>query len=327
VDELKMPVYLACGQIIESEIPLPELPHSTLLQPGIFIRLSKTPFALEPRWFHNWTLPDGSVWLQIGRHEREYLLRFPGMADFLVGSGGAQIQVCPGAAATGETIRHLLLDQVLPAALANAGKLVLHASAVLVPGGVAAFMGRSGQGKSTLAASFCESGYALVTDDCLLFEQRENGFYGVGSYPGLRLWGDSANAFFTGAAERSSKVAHYSEKLRLTKEHTGLTFLTDPARIGNIYLLDCSESVCAVEINRISGARSLVHILQYLFHLDVKDPEALRLQFDGLSRIATSCPVYRLSFRRGYDVLGAVKRAVLEHMASEETRNESEGRW
>jgi len=51
--------------------------------------------------------------------------------------------------------------------LTVAGWLVLHASAVEVDGGVLAFVGPSGQGKSTVAALCCASGFPLVSDDLL----------------------------------------------------------------------------------------------------------------------------------------------------------------
>ncbi len=318
--------YIACGQIIDSEIPLPELSSHPATEgaPSILIRQSSLPFPDFSDWFHRWVMPDGSTWLQIGRQHRDYLLRFPDMADFLVETESATIYVYAGSKSSPETLRHLLLDQVLPLVIASAGKLLLHASAVLVPGGIAVFMGESGKGKSTLAASFCEAGYPLVTDDCLLIEQRDDGFCGLCSYPGLRLWEDSAYTLFPDEIPEFKKVAHYSEKLRVSRTAEYLGTRTDSAPIGKIYLLDPDDTAKDVTLHRISGARTVVSILQYVFHLDVKDPDSLRVQFDWLSRLAKARPVYRLCFPRGYEYLFSIRNVVLEHMGQSETVNSGE---
>ncbi len=54
--------------------------------------------------------------------------------------------------------------------LAVGGRFVLHGSAVEQGGRALAFVGVSGQGKSTIAAMFCAAGASLVTDDVLPLE-------------------------------------------------------------------------------------------------------------------------------------------------------------
>ena len=44
----------------------------------------------------------------------------------------------------------------------------LHATVVVVSGEAVAFLGESGYGKSSLAASFLDSGHQLLTDDLLI---------------------------------------------------------------------------------------------------------------------------------------------------------------
>ncbi|HKS96499.1 MAG TPA: hypothetical protein VJV74_10250, partial [Terriglobia bacterium] len=113
-----------------------------------------------------------------------------------------------------DTVRHLFLDQVFPLLLSKRGRLVLHASAVLIPGGAIAFLGETGQGKSTLASSFSQRGFPFLTDDCLLLEEKGGQLVGIPSYPGLRLWPKTVAALF---AEEPpvSRVAHYTTKKRL----------------------------------------------------------------------------------------------------------------
>jgi hypothetical protein len=113
-------------------------------------------------------LPDGALWAQFYRADTGYLLRFPGLADFA--STGLEVTAWPAPGISGQTVEHLYLNQVLPLALSMQGKLVFHASAVEIGDGAIAFMGESGKGKSTLAASFATSGYRFLTDDGLIVE-------------------------------------------------------------------------------------------------------------------------------------------------------------
>ena len=69
----------------------------------------------------------------------------------------------------GIDVRHLFLDSVIPLILSRREPLVLHASAILFDGRAIAFIGTSGQGKSTLAASHSQLGYSLISDDYLVF--------------------------------------------------------------------------------------------------------------------------------------------------------------
>ena len=48
-------------------------------------------------------------------------------------------------------------------------------------------------GKSTLVASFAASGARIITDDALVVEPRGNQWWAVRSYPGVRLWPETAD--------------------------------------------------------------------------------------------------------------------------------------
>jgi hypothetical protein len=62
-------------------------------------------------------------------------------------------------------VEHVLLGPVLADILLSRGALPLHASAVQTPSGIVALLGRSGQGKSTLAAALLRLGAPLHGDD------------------------------------------------------------------------------------------------------------------------------------------------------------------
>ena len=120
---------------------------------------------VESACFHQWVLPDGRNWTHFYRTAHGYLLRFPDLGDYEVSHDGTEVICFPVPSVTEETSRHLFLNQVLPLALARQGMLVLHASAVEIGDSAVAFIGASGMGKSTLAASFATNGFRFLTDD------------------------------------------------------------------------------------------------------------------------------------------------------------------
>lgn len=87
-----------------------------------------------------------------------------------------------------------LLGPVMAFILHQKGFLVLHGSAVKIHGGVVAFLGYRGFGKSTIAINLYTKGYPLVADDLLAIKFDEEGKAIVyPGYPHTRLSGDSYN--------------------------------------------------------------------------------------------------------------------------------------
>ncbi|MBK8358824.1 MAG: hypothetical protein IPL15_07500 [Comamonadaceae bacterium] len=108
---------------------------------------------------------------------------------------------------TSATVEHLYLNQVLPLALSRQGKLVLHGSAVDIGGQGVAFLGESGRGKSTLAASFATEGTRFLTDDGLLLEWVSDQCMILPSHPSIRLWEDSQDALVSDSATVAPAVS------------------------------------------------------------------------------------------------------------------------
>jgi hypothetical protein len=285
-----------CNLVLASEAPLPELQPATGQPPDFIFRLSN-PDQWEQEgweWFREWRGPGEDVWLSFFRRPSAYLLRFPDLADFRVSADGKDIQACPAPDTPPETLRHLLLDQVVPLVLGLSGRLVLHASAVAVEGRVIAFAGQSGSGKSTLAASFVQHGAALIADDCLLLEERDTGLAATASYPGLRLWPETAEALFSGTVPQS-EVAHYTIKKRLDFGGACFDSLPEPRPLARLYFLQALDEeageACPAVVP-LSRAEALMEITQYAYILETGEPARLRASFE-LSARAAAIPLFR----------------------------------
>ena len=198
------------------------------------------------------------------------------MADFFVDDNGQEIIGAAQPGTSTDTLRHLLLDQVFPLVLNLRGRDALHATAVVTPHGVCAFTGETGTGKSTLAASFAQAGYPVLSDDCLVIEEHDGRLSAVPAYPGVRLWDDTSAALGP-ETEARSPVAHYTDKQRVVWQAHVATFPTRSLPLHRIYLLtrETDETPATIglapRIDSYSQRPAFMALLEQTFRLDVTD--------------------------------------------------------
>ena len=307
--------YRICGCTFHSNVPIQELVPGDERQPEFTFELCTHTmhFTESCHWLNHWYSLDGSIWLAIARLEAGYLLRFPAYADFVV-SADARIVCCYlRANCPPETMRHLLLNQVIPVVLSHLGKLVLHASACATPQGVIAFMGMTGAGKSTLAASFGLQGFSVLTDDCLLVEQQDEVIMTVPSYPGLRLWPETVTALF----EREpvlQPLAHYTDKKRLLFDQDQFDGLLSLMAIYVLIQPGNMQEITGVTITPLAASEALLETVKHTFQLDIANREKLGQAFRQYEWLAKSIPFFKLAFPREHAFLPAVNRAILDHL-------------
>lgn len=266
-------------------------------------------FGGDSQWYHPFELEDGGTWLEAGTVHDGYLLRYPGLIDFRVSDLGRRVDAYPHADTPSDTVRHLFLAQVWPILLSLRGHLVLHASAVRLGDRAVAFVGHTGQGKSTLAASFNRRGYALVTDDVLLLDREDETVRAVPSYPEQRLWSDSA-AQLADTPEAMQRVAHYTEKraLHLSVEHRA--FEHHPVPLAALFWLDADVDCENIAAKPLGLSEAYVALLDQVFRLDFSDRELMRREVQQLTDLVHSVPVFSLRYPRRYHMLNEVHEAV-----------------
>lgn len=263
---------------------------------------------METQPFHRWTEPDGSEWLDFYRTEDGFLLRFPELADFHVAKDGskAKCSLVPGNDVA--TQEHLYLSQVIPLMQSARGELIFHASAVECSGGAIAFIGASGRGKSTLAASFATSGNRFLTDDGLTLEKTSEGYMALPSHPSVRMWDDTALALRTDSLVMAPPVS-YSEKSRALAGG-GLSYCAEPRNLIATFFLGDSN-VEETSFRLLHGADALKAWMSNLFLLDIQDQNRVRENFQEVADIAASVPAIALDYPRRYDDLSDLRGAIL----------------
>jgi len=262
--------------------------------------------------FHEWVLPDGRLWTAFYRIGTGYLLRFPDLADFTLSPSGNDITAHPAPGVSEQTVEHLYLNQVLPLALSRQGRLVFHASAVEIEDAAVAFMGESGKGKSTLAASFATCGFRFLTDDGLLVESGDGGHQVMPSHPSIRLWLDSKAALIAPDTPTAPALEFTSKSRFLANDR--IAFCDQARPLRRVYFLgDGSAATCVFE--RLAPTEAMLELVKHSFLLDIEEQDMLAAHFDELSALASRPIFYRLDYPRRYEDLAAVREAIVQHAA------------
>jgi hypothetical protein len=214
------------------------------------------------------------------------------------------------ASVTQSTQQHFLIDQVLPRILGHNGHLVLHAAAICIGDEAVLLLGKSGCGKSSLAASFERAGYALLGDDALVVSWRGQCAHAQAVYPSLRLFPDSIHALFSEGVPTAS-VAHYTPKLRVSvplKDKGESSALP----IRAIFVLGAPSSDLEVQVNRKSIADACMSLVENSFVLDPTDRTRAPARLHDTSALAREVPAFDLSYPRAYSRLADVRAAILD---------------
>lgn len=268
--------------------------------------------------FHQFVSPAGATWTEFHRRGAAYLLRFPGLADFDVSADGTQVACHPSPGTDRFTVEHLYANQVLPLALSRQGRLAFHASAVTVPGGTVAFLGRTGMGKSTLATRFARAGASFLTDDGLLLVPSSDGYMVWPNHPSIRLWDDSQQALLEDDVAVAPPVSFTSKARFLAGDR--LPHCREPQRLLAAYVLEEPASVDIV-IRRASASAAVLGWIRNSFLLDVEDPVMLTQHFQNATVVGHAIPTYNLHYPRQYERLPDVQAAILAHLSEQEGRD------
>lgn len=253
---------------------------------------------------------DGTSLTCLYRFNGQEIFRFHQAGDFLIEADRITADL---SAARLDLAELRFLGPVLSYWFEQRGLPTLHASAVATGGRGIAFVSRHGGGKSGLAAAMVQSGCALLTDDLLVLENREDRWEARPSYPEMRMWPDEA-AHFVGSFEALPLVQSDSEKRRVAVGSGGFgSFHDASAPLACIYLASRRpEGEGDVEIQPVPRSEALIELIRHSFSPRLVEAAGLQpSRLDRLSRLVRQVPVRRLSYPSGFERLPEVAEALL----------------
>lgn len=278
--------------------------------PDLRVEAPRPQAPIGPEPFHQWTFPDGTAWLQFHRTDAGYALRFPGFADFAVGAEDLAVRCVPCPGVSERVIHHLYLNQVLPLVRSRQGRMVFHGSAVEAGSGAVVFMGASGRGKSTLAASFVAGGFRFMADDGISLSASPGGFQVEPGHPSIRLWADSRATLWDPEHAPEPALPYTEKACYLASDET--RFCAQPRDLRRIYLL-FDERSDTVSIQAITPSDALIELVRHSFLLDIRASDMLAAHFESLVRLVRSETCFRLDYPRRFDAIPAIRATILRH--------------
>lgn len=290
--------YLAYGLGIQTNIPVPEF-LTAQLPPDLTID-----YAPQEKVEDH--LPDSvlgqKVALQITPQSAVIYLKNTGV--FLL-KAGQQVTAIPVPDATPERLRHALCGIVMAVTLYQKGRFVLHGSAINFNGQAIAFLGQSGEGKSSLAAAFYGQGYDLLTDDLVAVNLADTPPTLTTAGTPIKLHPDMAK--IVGIHQGGQPLPPPLPKHLFTLKHR-----TPAAAIPlqAIYVLHSGAPLAIEPLSLQAAVSALTHHAGLHSMLPPQDPST----FLHSTRLAQACPIFQLQRPRDLQQIPQVLETVRHHV-------------
>jgi hypothetical protein len=294
--------YRVFGLRVRSEIPLPELfPATGEAVADVTIRRGSL------------VVPGSTPGLRA--EGAALMLTIPDVARYRI-EGGHTIIVDPEPDVPERNLRLFLLGSAFGALLHQRGLLPLHANAVEIDGCAVAFMGASGEGKSTLAAWFHDHGHRIIADDvCVVGFDGERHPYAAPGLPRLRLWREALELMGreTSGYHRSylDPVDEF-EKFDVPIASQSATRCNVP--LAALYLLDRADRCSVVRMSGIEAAEAIFANTYRGTYVSAAGNHEGHWQTS--IKLVRSAPVYRASREWGLAKLDGQCRRLLDHVAA-----------
>jgi hypothetical protein len=294
--------YFAYGLLIHSTIAIPEFVETQWDNSDVKINFQRdsNPFEYIPVTVINepWYL-----WLT----KERTILYIKDTATFLL-ENGKEITIIPVSGVSETELRFYLVGTVMSILLYQRGLLVLHASAVNINNHAVAFLGISGEGKSSTAAAFLTYGYNLITDDVAPVSFEKKPCTITPGFPQIKLGQKTAD--FLGYNFESLHIINASNEKRGYRSKHGFDFA--PLPIQRIYVLTTASDF---SIEPIRPSEAVTEIYRHsrpttLYHFGGES------HFFQCVNLAKEYTIYRLNRPRNLELLPKLVEMVKEDIAS-----------
>jgi hypothetical protein len=263
------------------------------------------PHRADGRLVQQWVDEAGDVYATAFTDGARRWIDWAGLATFAFSRGSTVVRAWPAPGARRQLVVETFSRVLQPIVMQAIGWQALHASAVVVGGGVVALCGRSGSGKSTIA-------YALSRDHD---QWADDGVI-------LSLEGRGVVAHrvpFTPRLRPESQVLRPTRSGTPAGQSTGVRELP----LASVAVLrQESGSTTAVHWRRLPPAEAFHVLVTHAHCFDPGDPDDARQFAQDYLTMAGAVPVFEVTYRPGLENLETVTAAVLHSVAGHEHQDE-----
>ena len=242
---------------------------------------------------------------------------------FIVDKGGTRVWATWAEHSTVEDTATYLLGPVLGFVLRRRGIVCLHASAVVIGDQAVALLGPPGAGKSTTAAVFARQGYAVLSDDVVALDERDDVFLVQPGYPRLCLRPDATSSLY-GSANALPRITPNWDKCRLDLNGNGHRFHSGPCPLAAIYLLGKRREEASGGIEAIPRGNAVIDLVANTHVNYLLDPAQRAAEFGLLGRLLKRVPMHVLTLDKEPLHVGRVCDVLLEHFQATTLRTATE---
>jgi len=268
----------------------------------------KTEFALphlDAPGVEVWRDLDGTIAAIGFRETRQHCVHVPAIGTFRFALDGSDLHLSPRAGVSEASIEDAYCRIVLPLAFQLRDRQVIHASAVVIDGGVVALCGRSGAGKSTLSYALSRRGHEAWADDAVAFRSSSDGV-AVDPLPfRLRLRPASAAWFDDVEHEKGSEfTVPWSLPAR-------------PLQFRALLVLErgSEDDRPPVVIERLPPADAFTAVLPHAYYLALSDRRLNRRLVASYLELADHLAVFRLRYTPRLPLVDEITARIEEAVA------------
>ena len=211
------------------------------------------------------------------------------LVDFVFDASHRRVEYHKAPSAAPELVAILIAGTVTAYLLAEQGRLVLHASAVEVSGEALAFVGFSGQGKTTLATLLCAEGHPLVTDDLLPVDTGGDGITCIPAATELRVR-DKSNPLVERFGPNVARRRTVDERHAVAAPVTTVNRL----RLAAVVIPVPDRGSTEVRARRLPAGEAVVRLTAYQRIEGWTAAATLLAQFQQIAALVESVPVLEM---------------------------------
>lgn len=272
--------YQAFGLNILSILELPDLKCHSFLQEDVSIIYGDTPDNLDP-------ITSKGVLYQANKDN--FLFKLDHIASYHV-QAGMKITISPAENAVLKDVQLFLQGPIFGALMHQKGVLPLHGSSVTNKKRSTIFCGKSGTGKSTLAALLTQKGYSLLADDISVIKTDGKISTVIPGITKIKLWQDVAEQLY----KDYSKFPRVRDQLLRYKIPDTPSKDMEETQIGNIIILEKKNSP-GFELNKISGAEKFSLLVENTYRIQyIEGLETSLNHFREISELIKNVNVFIL---------------------------------